>query len=200
MGRAAVLWPGTGRRGATAYSPGSPIIVTVLKLTFVYHARPIANGGLMPQVKPVPEGYTRITPYLVIKGAEKAIDFYREVFGAVEEFRMPGPDNTIGHAELLVGDSHIMLADENPQMGYSAPEPGTKLPLGLMVYVDNVDEAFKKAVDLGATVERPVADQFYGDRTGGIVDPFGYRWYIATHIEDVSPEEMQRRAEKAHAA
>lgn len=154
----------------------------------------------MPQVKPVPDGYTRITPYLVIKGAQKAIDFYSAVFGAVEEVRMDGPGGTIGHAELRVGDSHIMLADENPEMGYAAPAPGTKIPLGLLVYVDNVDEAFKKATDLGATVERPLADQFYGDRTGGIVDPFGYRWYIATHVEDVSPEEMKRRMEKAQAA
>jgi PhnB protein len=154
----------------------------------------------MPEIKPVPDGYTRITPYLILKGAQQAIDFYTEVFGAVEEMRMPGPEGKIGHAELRVGDSHIMLADENPEMGYSAPPPGSKIPLGLLVYVDKVDEAFKKAVDLGATVEREVVDQFYGDRTGGIVDPFGYRWYIATHIEDVSPEEMKRRMEKAKAA
>ena len=145
----------------------------------------------MAKVKPIPEGYHTITPYLVVKGAAKAIDFYRKAFGATELFRMDGPNGTVAHAELKIGDSPIMLADENPQMGYGAPEGRT--PVGLMIYVEDVDKIAAQAIAAGIKTERPVEDQVYGDRSGNFVDPFGHRWTIATHKEDVSQEEMGRR-------
>ena len=148
-------------------------------------------------VKPIPEGYHSITPYLIIRGAAKALDFYKQAFGAIELFRMDSPDGRIGHAEIKIGDSPIMLADEHPEMGARSPESWGGSPVSLMLYVEDVDRVFAQAVEAGATVERPLADQFYGDRTGGLKDPFGHNWYVATHIEDVSPEEMARRAEEA---
>ena len=148
---------------------------------------------MAPQVKPVPDGYNNVTPYLVIKGAAAAIDFYKKAFGATELMRMPHPDGRIGHAELKFGDSHVMLADEFPEMNVVSPQTLGNSPVGLLLYVDDVDATFAKAVSLGATVNKPLADQFYGDRTGTVVDPFGHKWTIATHKEDVSPEEMQRR-------
>ena len=148
-------------------------------------------------VKPIPEGYHSITPYLIISGAAKALDFYKQAFGAIELFRMDSPDGRIGHAEIKIGDSPIMLADEHPEMGARSPESWGGSPVSLMLYVEDVDRVFAQAVEAGATVERPLADQFYGDRTGGLKDPFGHNWYVATHIEDVSPEEMARRAEEA---
>ena len=150
----------------------------------------------MAKVKPIPDGYHSLTPYLIISGAQKALDFYAKVFGAQETFKMPGPDGKIGHAEMRIGDSMFMLADENPKMGHKSASTLGGSPVGILLYVDNVDETFKRAVDAGAQVERPIANQFYGDRTGGVKDPFGFSWYIATHIEDVSPEEMQRRAQE----
>jgi PhnB protein len=144
------------------------------------------------QVRPIPEGYHSVTPYLVVKGAAKAIDFYRRALGATELFRMADGDR-IGHAELKIGDSHVMLADEYPERGFFAPQGAGKAGVSLMLYVENVDEVVDRAVAEGAKLERKVENQFYGDRSGGVIDPFGHRWYIATHVEDVSPEEMDRR-------
>ncbi|MBL0209784.1 MAG: VOC family protein [Holophagaceae bacterium] len=145
-------------------------------------------------VKPIPEGYHSVTPYLIVRGAAKALEFYKQAFGAVELFRMEAPDGRIGHAEIRIGDSPIMLADEHPDMGAKSPETWGGSPVSLMLYVEDVDRVFARAVEAGATVERPLADQFYGDRTGGLKDPFGHVWYVATHIEDVPPEELDRRA------
>lgn len=145
-------------------------------------------------VKPIPEGYHSVTPYLIVRGAARALDFYKQAFGAIELLRMEAPDNRIGHAEILIGDSHIMLADEHPEMGAKSPETWGGSPVSLMLYVEDVDRVFDQAVKVGATVERPLADQFYGDRTGGLKDPFGHVWYVATHMEDVPPEELDRRA------
>ncbi|MDE2234848.1 MAG: VOC family protein [Gammaproteobacteria bacterium] len=144
------------------------------------------------KVKPVPDGYHSITPYLIIDGAAAALEFYKRAFGAKEKVRMPHGER-IAHAEILIGDSHVMLADEHPQMGYRAPAAGNMPPVGILLYVKDVDAVFARAVAAGARVDRPLADQFYGDRTGSIIDPFGHRWYLATHIEDVSPQEMKRR-------
>ena len=144
--------------------------------------------------KYIPEGYHTATPYLIIKGAARAIDFYKQVFGATELMRFPGPGGMIGHAEIKIGDSPIMLADEAPQMGYRSPQSIGGTPVSIMLYVQDVDKVVDGAVKAGAKLERPVADQFYGDRNGTIHDPFGHVWTIATHKEDVSPGEMQRRA------
>ena len=145
-------------------------------------------------VKYIPEGYHTATPYLIVKGAARAIDFYKQVFGATELMRFPGPGGAIGHAEIKIGDSPIMLADEAPQMGYRSPQSIGGTPVSLMLYVQDVDKVVDRAVRAGAKLERPVTDQFYGDRNGTIHDPFGHVWTISTHKEDVSPEEMQRRA------
>lgn len=144
--------------------------------------------------RPVPDGYHTATPYLIIGGAAEAIEFYERVFGATERFRMPGPDDRIAHAEIQIGDSVIMLADEVLDMGYRSPRSLGGTAVSLLVYVDDVDAVFRRAVDAGALPLRPVADQFYGDRSGTLEDPFGHVWTIATHIEDVSVEEMRRRA------
>jgi PhnB protein len=146
-------------------------------------------------VKPVPDGYHTATPYLYVKGAAKALDFYKKAFGATELLRMEGPGGSIGHAEIKIGDSPIMLADESPEMGARSPEWYGGSAVGLMLYVPDVDATVKRAVDAGAKLNRAVEDKFYGDRMGSIVDPFGHTWYVATHIEDVSPEEMKRRSE-----
>jgi PhnB protein len=147
-------------------------------------------------VKKVPEGYHSITPYLVIKGAAAAIDYYKKVFGATERMRMDGPAGTIGHAELVIGDSTVMLADEFPDMGHRSPKSMGGTPVSLVLYLDDVDTVFKRAVDAGARSVRPVENQFYGDRMGTLEDPFGHMWSIATHVEDVPPEEMKRRADE----
>jgi PhnB protein len=149
-------------------------------------------------VRPIPEGYHSITPYLVISGAAKAIDWYKQAFGAQQTLRMEDPTTgKIGHAELKIGDSYIMLADEYPDMGYRSPKTLGGAGISLLLYVKDVDGTVKEAVDAGAKLERPLQDQFYGDRTGTIQDPFGHVWTIATHIEDVSPEEMLERSKKA---
>ena len=145
---------------------------------------------------PIPEGYQTLTPYLVIKGARAAIDYYKKVFGATECTRMGAPGGMIGHAELTIGGSVIMLADEYPDMGFRGPKAFGGSPVSLLLYVGNVDEVFKRALDAGAKQLRPVADQFYGDRMGTLEDPFGHVWSIAPHVEDVSPEEMRRRSEE----
>lgn len=140
-----------------------------------------------------PKAYHSVTPYLIIQGAAKAIDFYKRAFGAEEMFRMPDGER-IGHAELKIGDSVIMLADEYPEMGHRSPQSLGGSPVQLLVYVPDVDATFARALREGATSERPVEDKFYGDRMGGVKDPFGHVWYLATHQEEVSPEEMARRA------
>jgi PhnB protein len=147
----------------------------------------------MAKVKPIPEGYNSVTPYLFVKGAASVIDYYKNVFGAKERMRMPGPNGRIMHAELEIGDSIVMLADENPQVGAKSPETVGGASSSLHVYVEDVDSTAKKAVSGGAKLVRPVKDEFYGDRIGTIIDPFGHMWSIATHIEDVSPEEMKKR-------
>jgi PhnB protein len=151
----------------------------------------------MAKVKPIPDGYHNVTPYLVVDGAAKAIDFYKKVFGATEKMRMPGPGGKVGHAELTLGDSMIMLADEHPDMGHRAPHAYGGSAVSLLVYVPDVDATVKTAIAAGAKVVRPVENQFYGDRMGAIEDPFGHQWSVATHVEDVPPEEMAKRAAAA---
>ena len=148
----------------------------------------------------IPDDYPRVTPYLYIDGASAAIDFYRSVLGARERMRMPGPDGKIGHAELDVGDSVIMLADSNPDMDVRSPKSIGGTPVALHVYVEDADGVFERAMQAGARQLRPVEDQFYGDRSGQFEDPFGHRWNVATHVEDVSPDEMAKRAAAAMAA
>src|SRR5262252_3139882 len=149
----------------------------------------------MSKVPHIPKGYHSITPYLVVNGAEKAIEYYKKVFGATEIMRMPAPNGKIGHAELKIGDSPIMLADENPAMGQGHTSAATVggSPVSIYLYIENVDDVVKRAVAEGATVLKPVQDQFYGDRSGFIRDPFGHLWGVATHVEDVSADEMDRR-------
>lgn len=151
----------------------------------------------MKKVHYIPKGYNTITPYLVIKGAATAIEYYKSVFGATVVVRMDGPDGRVGHAELQIGDSRIMLADENPQMGHRSAETIGASPVSLYVYLPDCDKVVAKAAAEGAKIQRPVADQFYGDRSGFIQDPFGHLWGIATHKEDLSPKEMDERARKA---
>ena len=151
-------------------------------------------------VRPVPEGYSTATPYLIIAGAAEAIDFYKKVFNATELMRFAGPGGTIGHAEIQIGNSRIMLADEHPQMGYRSPKALGGSAASIMLYVEDVDRVFKRAVDAGARTQQELKNQFYGDRSGTIIDPFGHIWTIATHVEDVSPEEMQRRMDAQSAA
>ncbi len=144
-------------------------------------------------VKPIPDSYPRVTPYLIVDDANAAIDFYISVLGAQERMRMPGPDDKVGHAELSIGDSMIMLADEFPDMGARGPKSIGGSPVTIHVYVQDVDATVALAVNAGATITRPVEDKFYGDRGGEFLDPFGHRWSIASHVEDLSPEEMQLR-------
>jgi len=152
----------------------------------------------MSKVPHIPQGYNSITPYLIVKGAAQAIDYYKKVFGATEVFRMDAPDGKVGHAELKIGDSHIMLADENPNMGQGHASAATigASPVSLYLYLPDVDRVVDRAVAAGAKILKPVQDQFYGDRTGFIQDPFGHLWGIATHIEDVSPQDMKERMKK----
>ncbi len=145
------------------------------------------------KTSPIPPGFEGATPYLYIKGAAKAIDFYKRAFGATERMRMDGPNGTIGHAEIAIGKAIIMLADESPAMHALSPATIGGTAASFLIYVENVDEVFARAVKAGATVLSPVEDKFYGDRMGGLKDPFGHQWFLATHVEDVSPEEMQRR-------
>jgi PhnB protein len=148
-----------------------------------------------PKPQPIPDRYRRVTPVLVVEGAANALEFYAEVFGATERVRFPGPDGTIAHAEIEIGDSVVMVEDASPFMGTTAPPAGglEGSPTALFVYVEDVDAVMALAVKLGATQERPAQDQFYGDRDGHIIDPFGHRWTVATHVEDVEPDEMMRR-------
>jgi PhnB protein len=146
-------------------------------------------------VKHIPDGYHTATPYLIVKGAASALEFYKKALGATEIMRFPGPDGLIGHAEIRIGDSVLMLADENLAMGARSPRTLGGSPISIMVYVEDSDATFNKAVAAGAKVVRPLMDQFYGDRSGIVEDPFGHTWSISTHKEDVPPEEMKKRAE-----
>ena len=146
-------------------------------------------------VKAIPDGYYSLTPYLVIKGAAEAIEFYKKVFGATESMRMPGPGGRIMHAEIKIGNSVLMLADENPQRGFLSPTTRGGATGSVMFYTDDVDKTFKAAVAAGAKGDQPPTDMFWGDRMANITDPFGHSWAIATHTEDVSPEEMEKRAQ-----
>ncbi|MGH9814838.1 MAG: VOC family protein [Candidatus Acidiferrales bacterium] len=148
----------------------------------------------------VPEGYRTVTPYLIIRDAAKAIDFYKKAFGAEEVMRMPAPDGKIGHAEIKIGDSMIMLSDENLQWGNKSPQTLNGTPVGVFLYVPDVDATFKQAVAAGATERMALADQFWGDRYGKVSDPFGHEWSLATHVEDVAPAEMEERMKKAMGA
>ena len=150
--------------------------------------------------KPIPDNYPRLTPYLIVDGAGAAIDFYCSVLGATERMRMPAPDGRVGHAELQLGDSMIMLADENAQMDSRGPRAIGGTPVSLHVYVEDSDAVFERAVQAGAKALQPVEDRFYGDRSGQFEDPFGHRWDVSTHVEDVPPEEMSKRAAAAMAA
>ena len=154
----------------------------------------------MSKVKAIPDGYHTCTPYLYIRGAAAAIDFYKKAFGAAETLRIPGPEGKIGHAEIKIGNSMIMMADENLGMGAKSPQTYGGTAVSLLLYVENVDKVFNQAVASGAKVLQAVEDKFYGDRMGGLTDPFGHVWFVATHKEDVSPEEMQRRMAAAQAA
>ena len=151
------------------------------------------------KVRAVPEGYHSVTPYLVLRQASDAIEFDKKAFDAAEVFRMPGPDGAIAHAEIRIGDSQIMMCEENPQMGAQSPQALGGSPANLFLYVEDVDAAYKKAVDAGATATMPPQDMFWGDRYGKLVDPYGHEWSIATHIEDVTPEQMAERAQAAFA-
>jgi PhnB protein len=151
----------------------------------------------MAGVKPIPDGYPRVIPYLSVEGATAAIEFYGNVFGAKERVRMAGPEGKVGHAELEIGDSLVMLADAFPDMGNPSPRALGGTPVTVMVYVEDVDAVFDRALRAGATQERPVENQFYGDRAGQFTDPFGHKWFVATHVEDVAPDEMARRAAAA---
>lgn len=148
-------------------------------------------------VEPIPSGYHSVTPYIIVDGGAQAIEFYTKAFGAEEMARMPGPEGRIMHAEIKIGDSPVMLADEFPDMGAKGPKAFGGSPTSLMIYVEDVDAVFGRALEAGATEVRAVQDQFYGDSSGTLRDPFGHQWTIATHVEDVSEEDLQRRMAEA---
>jgi len=148
---------------------------------------------------PIPDGYHAVTPYLIVDGAARAIDFYQRAFGAEEIMRMRGPDGKIGHAELRIGDSIIMVSDEMPESGARSPHSLGGTTAGLFLYVPDVDKVFSQAVAAGATVDMPLQDMFWGDRYGKLTDPFGHSWSLATHVEDVSPQEMEQRMKDTRA-
>lgn len=146
-------------------------------------------------VKPIPDGYDSVTPYLIVDDAKAAIDFYTRAFGAKEKIRIPMGDK-IGHAELEIGGGHVMLADEDPEMGHLGPKSRGGTPVSLLIYVEDVDSTFRTAIEAGATETKPVENQFYGDRMGTLTDPFGHVWSLGTHVEDMSDEEIKQRAEE----
>ena len=148
----------------------------------------------------IPEGYPPVTPYLIVDGAAEAIDFYSSVLGAKERMRMDGPGGKIGHAEVEIGESVVMLADEHPEIGATGPRTVGGTPVSLHVYVEDADAVFARALEAGATERSPMEDKFYGDRSGSFEDPFGHHWHVATHVEDVPPDEMAKRAASATAA
>jgi PhnB protein len=162
-------------------------------------ARPkkAAKKQTTKKVQPIPKGYHSVTAYLSIRDAAQALEFYKKAFGAKEVLRMQGPDGKVGHAEIKIGDSHVMMADESPNMGFLGPLARGGTTVQMMIYVRDVDGTVDKAVAAGGKLTRPVQNQFYGDRSGTIEDPFGHVWTIATHVEDVPPAEMRRRSEEA---
>ena len=153
----------------------------------------------MANVKPIPEGYHSVTPYLCCRDAARAIEFYKKAFGATEIMRMGAPDGKVGHAELQIGNSRVMIADEFPEMQFLSPASIGGTPITLHLYVEDVDAVVPRAVGAGAKVTRPVKDEFYGDRAGQVEDPFGYKWYVATHKEDLTMEEIEKRQKAAFA-
>ncbi|TMH70155.1 MAG: VOC family protein [Betaproteobacteria bacterium] len=158
-------------------------------------ARP--KKKVQAKVAPIPAGYHSVTPYLCIRGAVQALEFYKKAFGAKELMRMAGPDGKLGHAEIKIGDSHVMMADEFPGMGFLGPQSRGGTTVMLHVYVKNVDATVAQATAAGAMLKRPIKDEFYGDRSGAVEDPFGHLWHIATHKEDLSPAELRRRSDEA---
>jgi PhnB protein len=150
------------------------------------------------KVNPIPDGYASVTPYLIVDGGVKALDFYKAAFGATEIMRMEQPNGKLGHAEIRIGNSIIMMADEHPQMGYRGPKALGGTPVSILLYVEDVDTVAAKVVKEGARVLRPVENQFYGDRSGTFEDPFGHVWTVASHVEDIAPEEMKRRVDAVH--
>lgn len=151
-------------------------------------------------VKPIPEGYHALTPSIVVEKAADAIEFYKRAFGAKERLRMPGPGDTIGHAEIEIGDSVLMISDPFPQSSIKPPKAVGATTVGIFLYVDDVDQVVQDAIDAGAQVTMPVADQFWGDRFGVVADPYGHQWMIATHVEDLSDEEIAARGREAMAS
>jgi PhnB protein len=149
------------------------------------------------KVNPIPQGYHTVTPSLMIDGADRAIDFYKKAFGAVEDSRFAGPDGRIMHAQIRIGDSVLMLGDESPEHGARGPRSYGGTPVAFFIYRDNVDAAWKQAIGAGATEYVPPPDQFWGDRAGCLEDPFGHKWWLAQHIQDLSPEELRQKAEEA---
>lgn len=147
-------------------------------------------------VQAIPAGYAGVTSYIIVRDAAKAIDFYKKAFGATEVMRLPAPGGKVGHAELKIGEGHIMLADESPEMGHRGVQSYGGSPISLMFYVPDVDQSFAQAVAAGGVVKNPLKDQFYGDRSGTLTDPFGLVWTIATHKEDISGPEMEKRMAK----
>ena len=147
-------------------------------------------------VEPIPEGYHSVTPYLIVKGGANAIEFYKKAFGATEIMRFEGPGGALGHAEIRIGNAPVMLADEYPDMGFRSPQTLGGAGVSLMVYVEQVDAVFQRAIAAGAKELRAVQNQFYGDRSGTLQDPFGHVWTISTHVEDIPPEEMHRRSQE----
>ena len=147
--------------------------------------------------QPIPDNYPRVTPYLIVDGGDAAIGFYKSVLGATERGRMDGPDGKVGHAELEIGDSLVMLADEHPEVDAFGPKSVGGTPVSLHIYVEDADSTFERAIDAGAKQLQPVEDKFYGDRSGSFEDPFGHHWNVATHVEDISPDEMSKRAAEA---
>ncbi|MDB6141400.1 MAG: glyoxalase [Pseudomonas sp.] len=148
-------------------------------------------------VKPIPEGFHSLTVYLAVKDAAKAIDFYKKAFGAIEHFRLNSPDGKVGHAELQIGSSRLMMCDPCDQGGFTSPSLDSKPSFAMHLYVPDVDAQFKRAIDAGAKVEREVQDQFYGDRMGTLKDPFGHLWLVSTHKQDLTPDEIGERAKEA---
>ncbi len=147
----------------------------------------------MPKVNPIPEGHNHVSPYLIVNGAARALDFYKQAFGAKELMRHTAPDGKVGHAEVRIGDTVVMLADEHPDHDAHAPRKFGGSPVSLHMYVEDVDKVWSQAMAAGATVKRPLENQFYGDRNGALEDPFGHTWNLSSHIEDVSMEELDRR-------
>jgi PhnB protein len=152
------------------------------------------------KVRPIPEGYHTVTPYLIVDGAAKALEYYGKAFLAKTLFQMPGPGGKVMHAEMQIGDSRVMLADEFPEMGAKSPKTVGGTPVTIALYVPDVDVVVERALKAGGTLKRPVENQFYGDRSGGVTDPFGHVWHVSTHVEDVTPEEMKTRMEKQRGA